>query len=241
MNRLTTLLATSLGLLFLAPTALWAQDESPVRINVRLIDVKADAVAQFEASIADRAEVVQAAGRPFFHVFERIRGADLPSYSIISMDAAYNELPPLAADPAWGDRIAHSVNGSILMTVEFYPALGIDAGTAPSGEFMRVRVRTTSPSNRQAYFDWIENELTPALREAGVTDLRTGRLIHGGNTNTFVRFAFSDAFPEDGPDVAESLGQREFERLFDREDALLVSSEDVIYRFREDLSFTAEE
>ena len=60
MNRLATLLVTSVGLLSFAPTALWAQDEGPVWISVRLVDVKADSVAQFEATIADRAEVVQA-------------------------------------------------------------------------------------------------------------------------------------------------------------------------------------
>ncbi len=241
MNRLTTLLATSLGLLFLAPTALWAQDEGPVRINVRLIDVKADAVAQFEATIADRAEVMQAAGRPFFHVYERLRGPDLPGYTLITLDGDYNELPPVAADPAWVDRISHSTNDSTLLTVEMYPALSINAGTAPSGEFLRVRVRTTSPSTRQAYFDWIEDELTPALREGGITDLRSGRVIMGGNSNTFVRYSFANEFPAQGPDIAAAVGEREFERILSLEPDLLVSSEDYVYRFRDDLSFTTDE
>ena len=241
MNRLTTLLVTSLGLLFLAPITLWAQDEDPVRISVRLIDVKADSVAQFEAAIADRAEVVQAAGHPFFHVFQRLRGLDLPGYTLITLDGAYNELPSIAADPAWGNRISHSTNDSTLLTVEIYPALSIDAGTAPSGEFLRVRVRTTSPSNRQAYFAWIEDELAPALREGGITDLRSGRIIMGGNPNTFVRFSFANEFPAQGPDIAAAVGEREFARIIDREPGLLVSSEDYVYRFRDDLSFTADE
>jgi hypothetical protein len=128
-----------------------------------------------------------------------------------------------------------------LLTIEMYPALSIDAGTAPSGEFMQVRVRTTSPSNRQAYFDWIEDELAPALREGGVTDFRSGRIIMGGNPNTFVRYTLANEFPAQGPDIAAAVGEREFARIIGREPGLLVSSEEYVYRFREDLSFTADE
>ena len=108
-------------------------------------------------------------------------------------------------------------------------------------EFMRVRVRTTSPSNRQAYFEWHRDELTPALREGGITDLRSGRIIMGGNSNTFVRYTFANEFPAQGPDVAAAVGEREFERIISREPDLLVSSEDYVYRYRPELSFTAEE
>ncbi len=234
--------ALTIATLFSAPGVLLAQEGGPARISVRLVNVKADAVAQFEAAIADRAAVEQAAGRPALHVYERIRGPDLPGYTITSIDSDYNDLPPVQDDPAWIDRILHSINDSTLLTIEIYPELGIPVGSlAPSGEFMRVRVRTTSPSNRQAYFEWHRDELTPALREGGITDLRSGRIIMGGNSNTFVRYTFANEFPAQGPDVAAAVGEREFERIISREPDLLVSSEDYVYRYRPELSFTAEE
>lgn len=162
----------------------------------------------------------------------------------MTLDTAYNELPPAQPGPGWLDRIEHSINGSTLLTLEIDPALGIqsDSAPAPGGEFMTARVRTVSPSNRQAYFDWQANELAPALRRAGLKDLRSGRIIAGGNTNTFVRYSYSDSYPGDGGiDIPGTAGQREFDRIIGRESALLVTSEDIIYRFREDLSFTADQ
>ena len=230
----------AVGTLLFASTMLWAQDDDgPGRISVRLVDVRADAVAQFEAAIADIGAVQKAAGRPFFHVYERIRGAT--GFTVITSDADYNELPAAPLDSDLLDRILHSLNGSTLMTLNIYPQLGIPGAgtTAPSGEFLIARVRTTSPSNRQAYFDFQANELVPALRAAGVTDQRAGRVIAGGNTNTFVRYSFTNDWTDPANPLLQSLGQRDFDRLIARGNALLVNVEDYVYRFREDLSFTA--
>lgn len=216
--------------------------EEPGRISVRLIDVKSDAIAQFEATIADGAKAFEDAGHPAFHVYERIRGEGLPGYTVITLDGAFNDLPPVDVGPAWLDRISHSTNGSSLFTAEMSPELSIasPSGLAPSGEFMTVRVRTVSPANRQAYFDWHANELTPALRQAGLTDMRSGRVIAGGNVNTFIRYSYADSWPAQGLDIAGTVGEREFERIIDRESGLLATAEDIIYQFRGDLSFTAE-
>lgn len=215
----------------------WAQDaQEPARISVRLVDVKSEAVPAFEAAIAEIAKASEAAGRPFFHVYQAVRGPDLPSFAIFTMDAAYNELPPFELPAGLVDRIQDTVNGSRLMTQEIYPELGIDSGSVkPSGEFLQVRVRTTTPSGRQAFFDWHMKELTPALRTAGLTDLRSGRVIVGGNTNTFVRYSFSDR-PIIGGIPVENAA-----RLFGREADLTTGSEDYVYRYREDLSTTAEQ
>ena len=230
------------GALLLAPLMLLAQDEGPGRISVRIVDVKPEGVAAFEAAIADVAQAQRAAGRPFFHVYERVRG-DQPGFSIIAVDGAYTELPPLELEDGLVDRLQHATNGSTLLSVAIFPELSIDANSmAPTGEFMTVRLRTVAPSNRQAYFDLVRNELTPALRDAGITDLRVGRITLGGNTNTFVRYSFGGAFVGGGgPNIPGVIGQQRWDRVLTREAALLVASEDLVYRFREDLSFTTEQ
>jgi hypothetical protein len=228
------------GALLLAPLALFAQDEGPGRILVRIVDVKGDGVAAFEAAIADVAEAQRAAGRPYFHVYERLRG-DVPGFTVITADGAYTELPPLELDDGLVDRIQHATNGSTLLSIAIFPALSIDANSlAPTGEFLTVRLRTVAPSNRQAYVDWQRDELVPALRDAGTTDHRAGRITLGGNTNTFVRYSFTDAMVG-GQNIGAAIGQERWDRILTREAALLVASEDLVYRFREDLSFTGEQ
>jgi len=227
-----------------APATLWAQDdEGPAQINIRLVDVKPGSNAEWQAAIAEVAAASEAAGWLFYHVYQRLRGPNLPTYSIITPGGATNDLPPRDIDQSVFDRLGHSQNGNALMTVLFYPELGISTGSvAPSGEFMSVRVRTVSPSNRQAYFDWHANELTPAAREGGVTDLRSGRVAVGGNTNTFVRFYYGDtpqSAPAGGGNIGQSMNQRDFQRMIANEASLIVADEMYLYRFREDLSFTA--
>lgn len=227
-----------------APATLWAQeDQGPNLVSIRLVDVKPGSNAEWQAAIAEVAAAAEAAGWQFFHVYQRLRGPNLPTYSIITPDGASNDLPPLDIDQSVFDRLGHSQNGNDLMTVAFFPELGISTGSvAPSGEFMSVRVRTASPSNRQAYFDWHANELTPAAREGGVTDLRAGRVVVGGNTNIFIRFYYGDTVqsaPAGGGNIGQVMDERDFERMIAREASLIVADEMYVYRFREDLSFTA--
>jgi len=228
-----------IGALILAPLALWAQDDGPARITYRIVDVKSGHQAAFAAAIGEVSEAVQAAGLPFFHVFERVRG-DLPGFVIIVSDGAYTDLPDLELGPGLISRLQNSQNGSTLLSLAVYGNLGIAAGSVePSGDFMYIRVRTVSPGNAGAYMDWQENEMTPALREGGITDLRVAQVTAGGNPNTFIRFAYPDAIAGGGPNVAEVVGEREFERILENEASLLANAEDFIYAYRRDLSFSA--
>lgn len=235
--------AFSISLTFLVvPFAGMAQDDGPGRIQVRLVTVKPDGVAGFEAAVKEVAATQQAAGRPFFHVYQRVRG-DLDGYTIITVDGAYQNLPPAPLDAAVIDRLQHNEDSTTLISLAVFPELGIDSGSLePSAEFLRVRVRTVAPADADAYFAWHRDELTPALREAGLTDLRSGRVTLGGNTNTFVRYTYTDdlAGGVSGLDIPGTVGQREFDRIIAREAELLTVSEDYVYRYREDLSFTAQ-
>jgi hypothetical protein len=228
-----------LGAVLLAPGLLWAQQDGPGFISVRFVEVNSGANADFVAAMRDLAEEQEASGQPALHVYQRIRGDN--GFTIITVDDAFNDLPQGNLSPGLFGRVTRTIASTSVLTMAIYPELSISSGggLAPGGEFMRARVRTVSPGNGQAYFDWHADEFTPALREAGVTDLRAGRVILGGNNNTFVRFGYSDEFPGGGANVAETIGEREFQRLIARENALIVNSEDFMYRFRADMSFTA--
>lgn len=230
-----------LAVIGLTPLTLWAQDnQAPQGVRVRLIDVKADAVPQFEAAIRDLSASLKAQGQPFFHLYERILGDNLPSYTLITPDPMFGETPNAQLPQDVIARIVGAVNGSTLVTVETYPELGIaGVGLAPPTDFLYTRLRVTSPANQQAYFEW-QRELAGVLQKAGLKDLRVGRIILGGNTNTFLRWNFLEKFPgDDGLDIAGTIGERDFQRLLQRGASLTVASEDYVLRFRKDLSFTA--
>jgi hypothetical protein len=216
----------------------YAQEGGPGYISLRFVDVKPDAVSEFEAAIKDIGAALREAGVPFFHVYQRIRGGQ--GYTIVSVDGAYNGMPPVDLDSSLISRVTAASTGNTLVTAEIDPAIGIQGGSfEPEGDYMYVRVRTTSPANRQDYFEWQRDELVPALREAGLTDRRAGRIVAGGNINTFVEFTYSDEFRGGGVNLGESMGQRQAQQMLARGNALTASAEDYRYRFRRDLGYTA--
>lgn len=225
----------------LAPLTLWAQDnQGPQGVRVRLVNVKADAVPQFEAAIKDLSASLKAQGSPFFHVYARVLGDNLPSYTIITPDPLFGQLPNIQLAPDLIGRVVATVNSSTLVTVQTYPELSIaGAGLEPPAEYLYTRLRVTSPANQQAYMQWQE-ELKGVLQKAGLKDLRVGRVIRGGNTNTFLRWSFmASPSGDDGVDIDGTIGERDFQRLLQRGAGLTVAAEDYLLRFRKELSFTA--
>ena len=96
---------------------------------------------------------------------------------------------------------------------------------------MHVRLRTVAAGRNQDYGEWLTDELIPALREAEAGDVRVLRQVMGGSPRTWVIYSFVDGFPE----APVSLNGE----MIARGDAMVVSQTDYFYRFREDLSFSA--
>ena len=79
------------------------------------------------------------------------------------------------------------------------------------------------------------NELFPALDEAGVT-IRGGRLYLGGSSRQWVRLSVQ----EDWASLMEAnpvLESRDFQRMLAAGEEMIVSTVDLMYRHRADLSF----
>ena len=230
----------AITLLSVAPLSVWAQEAAEIAgVSVRIVSVKPDSAAEWEAAVADLSASFQSQGAPFFHVYERLRGDNLPSYTIISLDELFGEVPATEIDPQVLNRIVSASRTSNLVSVETYADLGIEgASLAPGGPFLRTRVRVTSPANSAAYMEW-EGELADALEEAGLTDMRIGRVVMGGNSNTHIRWSYQDSISGGQPtDIEGTIGQREFDRIIARGTDLETSAEDYVLRYRDDLSFT---
>ena len=238
MKKLIETLTLAAVAAFCSVGSLYAQEDGPAYIQLRFVEVKPDSIAEFEAAISDLKDVYKAAGHPYYHIYQSVRGAT--GFVEITMDPYFNDVSQVQLPPDLLNRVTQTLSSMRLETLAVYPELGTpgSGSVEPSGEFMTVRVRRTSPQNQQAYFDWHAKEFTPALRAAGWSDVRMGRVVAGGNIDTFVKFTYSDEIP---PDNAEILAKMDIGSLIAREQELSVAEEDYVDRFRPDLSFTTEQ
>lgn len=206
------------------------------QVNVRVVTVKADRLAQWESLQKEATEALQANGEGFRHIYQRVQGP-LDTYLIIVPEAQAN----LPVTENWLTAIGGTIVSRSSVRLQNYPdAATLQSGPAVPTQFMYSRIRTVAAGQSDDYYEWLRDELIPALREANVGDVRTLRVALGGNTRTWITFSYVDALPGSGPNpLAESMGQQAMERMLARGDAMVISSSDYFYQFRPDLSFDA--
>ena len=238
-TALTRLLALSL-LMLITTTPTLAQDEGPGYINFRIQTVKQDRDAEWEGLRKEMMEANRKAGRAFYHVYERRRGPSTV-YLIVSPEQGLGEqappfevLPPLNVPQSWFDAIGATLDSQLVLTLQTYPDLATlqDGPGHPSEKFMHIRIRTAVAGRSADFEKWLRNDLFPELRKVGVGDVRTARVVLGGNPRTWVTASFVKGWPGPGADVDQ--------RMLAKGDALAATRTDYFYEFREDLSFTAE-
>ncbi len=234
----------TIGLLItIAPTLTWAQDDDsePFWVTVRLHTVKPDQTAAWENLMKERRDVEEAAGRAFRRVFERVRGSGSgylilhPDLNMGSSDVAVTEI-----SPTWGERLDKTLDSSTVLTLLDYPDISanLDRWLTKDTDLLRVRLRTTAPSRRQDYHDWQANELAPS-HEKGGTVFRAGRVVLGGNENTWVRlYVVVDWAQLTTPNP--SLDNPEFQQMIARGDEMTTTKVSLLYQYRADLSFASE-
>jgi len=219
------------------PGSIGAQEQVGASILVRTHIVDRNRLDQYEGLMAERMEELRASGEGFRHVFEQVRGQQETYLVITPYDG-----PIFAASTNWVNAINNVVLSSVLVTQQAYTdAFTVELGEDVSvpGAFMYTRVRTVLPDRNDDYYAWQRDELIPALREADVGDIRTLRVVHGGNINTWIRYSYIDEIPIIGaPDpVVGAIGDRRAQELFATGNAMTMSASDFIYRYRPDLSY----
>jgi len=231
MYRVAACCLTAMLLTAIVPIA-QAQGDGPNFINLRLIEVHADKVSEFEELMKQRSAAEAEAGERFNHVFQRLRGV-LNGYLIVSpgdgSDTVEVDLPD-----SWGPSMSQAIKNHTRVTAAVGPRTMTNGPVEPNGEYLYVRLRTVQPGKVAAYRDWQDNKLIPALREEGVGDVRSAKVVLGGNPATFVRFAFMDDWPGAGVGGGGPLAG-----VLAEESAMLATSQNLFYRVRDDLSFTA--
>ncbi len=231
----------TLGLLLtLITTPAWAQDEGPGYINFRIQKVKQDREAEWEGLRKEMMAANRKAGRAYYHVYQRQRGPTTvflivsPEQGLGEQAAPFEALPAFNLPQSWFDAISATLDSQLVLTLQTYSDLTtLEGGLGhPSEKFMHVRIRTAVAGRSADFEKWLRNDLFPELRKVGVGDVRTARVVLGGNPRTWVTASFVKGWPGPGADVDQ--------RMLARGDALAATRTDYFYEFREDLSFTAE-
>ena len=227
------------GALFVfVSTSVLAQDSEPEHINVRVVTVKADRISQWEGLIDERSVFRREEGQRFYHVYQRLRG---PLHTYLIVTPANDIRPqPAGVSPAprdlqnWVTALNSTIESESVTTLVTYPeakTIETESPAPPTG-FVHVRIRTAAAGRVADFEEWLREELVPGLREAGAGDIRSGRVVLGGSPRTWVTFSFVPGWPEPVVELDP--------RILARGDELIATQTDYFYRFREDLSFTAD-
>ena len=244
LNR-TMLLAAVAGLLLsLAPPSALAQDDEPGWVNVRVIEVKPDRVAEWEQLHKQRNEAFKKAGRTVPEIWEVVRG-NVDEYHIVTMvpKLGGNDEPqpdPLgeAGFQQWASRISQCVGDRQVLTLRRMPALSIPAKEGRKPNLALLRLLTTGPVQGQAYAAYLRDDLIPAVKKAKVDGVYVSRVFAGDNARTWAVFALVDnwaAFDEPSP-LTKALGEAEARKLLEKGGKLIERSETLLLHYRADLS-----
>ena len=220
-----------------------AQDDDVSYLRVLITTVKSDRVAEFEDLLGARTEGMEAVSTGFRSVYQVLMGEQfrylmvdlIPSVSAMDGSLA----PGAVVPPQWGTRNDAVTLSQTQLIMRRYADLRILAEAGSERDLVRVRIRRNAPGRNRDYYDWQVNQLFPALREAGVSGILTNRVVLGGSNQTWVSFSSIDNLASTQTNVlAESMGERQAAQMLQRGADMLVHTEDLIMRYRADLSFS---
>jgi hypothetical protein len=209
---------------------------------VFLTTVKSDRVAEFEELLRQRSAGLEATGEGFRSVYESVVGDQytyMMSDFVSSIDVLDTPRPDRAPPPGWGTRNNAATSAQTVLLMRRYLDLRIPAAEGSERDLVRVRIRRNAPGRTQDYYEWQRDELLPALEEAGVTGVLINRVVLGGSNQTWVSFSSMDSFASTEDDVlGESMGEQQAARMIAQGAEMLVHTEDLVMRYRPDLSYT---
>jgi hypothetical protein len=186
---------------------------------------------------------LKADGRPGRSVWQEIRG-DLGTFHQVSSleNYAVNDEPfdPPMGDDAWAEWVAgitDATQSSSRMVLRTHPEYATASGDGREPNLLYLRYRTVGPGKMDAYHDWVENDLSPALKEGGA-DVVWSHIVIGGNNRTWIGATYLDNWAQmDGAGPLAHMSESEIDALLGPADEMVVASENRLLRYRDDLSF----
>ena len=223
-----------------------AQNENGL-MNVRIVTVKQDHVNDWIELQKQLSESMKKAGAPGRSIFEQVKG-DHNTFHILTVldgwadyDTANDNGMGEAEWANWVNKITDTIQSRKELTVRTFDSLSIPAKEDSQPNLVALRRHTVKQGHSGDFYNWIEGKLSPALKKLGIEGRSFGRTIIGDNVNTFYHARRIDSYADMGNWVFSKLSDSERAEIFTAErNSWVVSSDQIMLRFREDLSFSQE-
>lgn len=143
-------------------------------------------------------------------------------------------------DDAWAEWVAAITNAtqsSTRMVLRTHPEYATASGDGRERNLLFLRYRTVGQGRMDDYHDWVENSLSPALKEGGA-DVTWSHIVLGGNNRTWVGATYLDNWAQmDGEGPFADMSEEEIDALLGPSADMVIASENRLLRYRNDLSF----
>ena len=140
--------------------------------------------------------------------------------------------------PAWQTKAGSLVNSVRRFIIRTRPDLSFAAQRTGAPKLAVVHFVHVAPNRNNDYEDFLKNDFTPVMKQAGVTYL-VSQTIFGGNGNEYITLTMRDSFADldKGPVHIQALGQEGAQKLMQKMPAgAVVHLERSITRFVPELS-----
>ena len=239
---LTFVLVIAVGAL---PTL--AQNETSL-MNVRLVTVKQDKVGDWIELQKQLTESMKKAGAPGRSIYEQVKG-DHNTFHILTPLEGWSDYDSPSdngmGEAEWANWV-NDILGTIQSRKEFtvlnYDNFSIPAAEGSEPKLIGLWRHRVKQENRNDFYDWYEKKMVPALKKIGVKGRSFGRTILGDDVNTFYHARRLNSYADMQARGFSKLTAAERADLFSAErQSWIVESEQLMLRYRPDLSYSSED
>lgn len=232
----------------IAPSAPPASQQPMAWNQVRIVRVKPDRVADFEARLKEVGAAMSRQGRGF-NVWQVALG-EQNTYHIVSQLESFASLPELEANPpmeqaqwtSWLEQIASTIDSQVMGVAQVHTDLSMmpqqGSPAAANAELMILATQSLLPGKRQEFVTLLRDQLIPAFRESSVLGVVTNEMAFGSGSGDWVFAVPVQSWAElDKPmPLITSMGPQAAEALLNRIESMTDRSETIVLETRPDLS-----
>jgi hypothetical protein len=242
----STVQATCVSAVLLAalvPPAAVAQGADAKWRNVRVIQVKPDRQAEWITLQKEMNAAMKKAGQSR-DIWQVARG-NVDTFHIGTTLSNLGQNDSTAENAlgaerfaSWALQVAQCVGDRQVVTIRRRPELTIPPKDGRVPQLAVLALRTVIPGKRAEYESYLKNDYIPAMKKAKADGVFVNRIFMGDNPDTYAVVNFIDKWSEfdSGHPLVRELGQQKANAIFDKASTLIQSSENLVLRYRPDLS-----
>jgi len=243
-NFVISVLVFSTALAIASP----AMAQRPVIRRVTMATVKPGSVTEFESAVKEyNAAYAKISGVVNRGSFQSLTGPlqfvlvrDYDKWSDLDPGAASKAIAGSAEIARINSRIANCVESQTNLIEELLPMLSTPGRMAEPPKLIRLSRSRIQPAKTEEFEALVKNELMPAYLKAGAKSFTVRRVRFGGPTNDYYISTRMNNWADVDNSLRKSMGDAAYNAMVKKLTALTISREINVYRFREDLSFSAQ-